>query len=251
MSVIDGPLLLAVPVAAAAGAVSFLSPCILPLVPGYLSYVTGLSGADLAHASEARQRRLMVVGSLLFVVGFSVVFTSYGAIFDTVGASLRFHQRGLDQVLGVVTIILGLAFAGALRWVPLLGREFRSHRLPAAGLAGAPLLGVLFAVGWVPCTGPTLLAVLSLSTSSNDVTAGRGAVLCFVYCLGLGVPFVLTALGLRRALGVFDVVKRHYRVVMAVGGLLLVTVGVLEVTGAWASFVISLQSRFGSSGALL
>jgi cytochrome c-type biogenesis protein len=249
VSIVDGSLLLAAPVALAAGAVSFASPCVLPLVPGYLSYVTGLSGADLAApegAGSGRRRGLVVAGACLFVLGFSVVFTSYGAFFGAVGDSLRFHQRILEQVLGAVTVLLGIAFSGLWRRIPLLTREARWHRLPTAGLASAPVLGVLFAVGWTPCIGPTLSTVLVLSASSDAATAGRGAVLTFVYCLGLGVPFLLTALAFRRALGFFAVIKRHYQAVMLAGGTLLVVVGVLEISGLWATMVIHLQDTFSS-----
>jgi cytochrome c-type biogenesis protein len=249
MSVVDGSLVLAAPVALAAGVVSFASPCVLPLVPGYLSYVTGMSGADLAATDgpgPGRRRGLVVAGAGLFILGFSLVFTSYGALFGEVGDSLRFHQRILEQVLGALTVVLGLAFSGLWRRIPLLTREARWHRLPAAGLASAPVLGVLFAVGWTPCIGPTLSTVLVLSASSDAATAGRGALLTFVYCLGLGVPFLVTALAFRRALGLFGVIKRHYQTVMLAGGGLLMVVGVLEITGLWAQLVIHLQDTFSS-----
>ncbi|MHB8339847.1 MAG: cytochrome c biogenesis CcdA family protein [Mycobacteriales bacterium] len=246
MSVVDGSLLLAAPVALAAGAVSFLSPCVLPLVPGYLSYMTGLSGADLAAAPTAGppRRGAVLAGAALFVLGFSAVFTSYGALFGEIGAELRRHQRGIEVGLGLFTIVLGLAFSGLLRVVPWLARELRPHRLPRAGLASAPLLGALFAVGWTPCIGPTLATVLVLSASTDAATAGRGALLTFAYCLGLGVPFLLTAVAFRRALGVFAIVKRHYRSVLAVGGGLLVAVGVLEVTGVWDTLLVHLQTSY-------
>lgn len=265
MSVVDGSMLVAAPVALAAGAVSFLSPCVLPLVPGYLSYVTGLSGADLAAQSGppalpappaaaapaasavSRRRGTVVYGAALFVLGFSLVFTSYGALFGEIGGQLRRHQRGIEVALGALTIVLGLAFSGLLRAVPWLARELRPHRLPRAGLATAPLLGALFAIGWTPCIGPTLATVLVLSGSTDLATAGRGALLTFAYCLGLGVPFLLTAVAFRRALGVFAIVKRHYRVVLAMGGSLLVAVGVLEVTGAWNTLLVHLQTSYSYS----
>ena len=249
-AVTDGPLLVAAPVAAAAGLVSFLSPCVLPLVPGYLSYVTGLSGADLAAAGPdpalrpegnvlvrtAVQRTRVLAGSTLFVLGFSLVFVSEGLLFGQLGALLLDHRKGIEQVLGVVTIVLGLAFMG---FVPGLQREVRIHRLPAAGLAGAPLLGVLFGVGWTPCLGPTLAAVQGLAYT--QASAGRGALLTAAYCLGLGIPFILTGLAFRRALGAFAVVKRHYAVVMGIGGGLLVVIGVLLVTGLWDTLMIHLR----------
>ncbi len=242
MSVADTPLLVAAPVAFAAGAVSF--PCVLPLVPGYLSYLTGMRGAELGQDLAGVRRRTLLPGVVLFVLGFSVVFTSYGAVFGEAGALLREHQQAVNLVLGALTIVLGLAFSGLLARVPLLAREARVHRLPRAGLAGAPVLGALFAVGWAPCIGPTLAAVLTLAASTNTASASRGAALTFVYCLGLGLPFLLTALAFRRTLGVFAVVKKHYRAVLAIGGVMLVAVGVLEVSGLWHSLIIRLQSSY-------
>jgi cytochrome c-type biogenesis protein len=243
-AVTDGPLLVAAPVAAAAGLVSFLSPCVLPLVPGYLSYVTGLSGADLAEdraqgdvlVRTAVQRTRVLAGSSLFVLGFSVVFVSEGLLFGQLGSLLLDHRKGIEQVLGVMTIVMGLAFMG---FIPGLQREVRIHRLPAAGIAGAPLLGVLFGVGWTPCLGPTLAAVQGLAYT--QASAGRGALLTAAYCLGLGIPFILTGLAFRRALGAFAAVKRHYAVVMGIGGGLLVVIGVLLVTGLWDQLMIHLR----------
>lgn len=254
MSVVTGSLLLAAPVAVAAGALSFVSPCVLPLVPGYLSYVTGMSGADVARAGPAGRtaptatrlaRRLpsrTTQGATLFVTGFTVVFVAYGALFGGIGRALIDHQQGLQRALGALTIVLGLAFAGLLGRVPVLQREFRLHRLPAAGLLGAPLLGALFALGWTPCIGPTLATVLALAESDSTATAGRGALLTAFYCLGLGVPFVGVAIGFHRAMGVLSVFRRHAQVVMLSGGLLLVVIGALELTGTWAGWVNDLRS---------
>jgi cytochrome c-type biogenesis protein len=236
-----GSLVLALPVALLAGLVSFLSPCVLPLVPGYLSYVTGLSGSDLAPDARATadapsRRRLpsvsgrVLLGSTLFVLGIAVVYVSEGAFFGHLGNKLLAHPTAVNRVGGVIAIVLGLAFVGL---VPRMQREWRVHRLPRAGLAGAPLLGMLFAVGWTPCTGPTLAVVIGLASTDNAATAGRGALLTFVYCLGLGLPFIATGLAFRHALGAFAVVKRHYRVVVWAGGLLLISVGVLLLTGVW------------------
>ncbi|HXR42415.1 MAG TPA: cytochrome c biogenesis protein CcdA [Acidothermaceae bacterium] len=234
-TVLSGSLLLALPVAAIAGLVSFLSPCVVPLVPGYIAYVTGLSGADLDDAQKRRRGRVLA-GSFLFVLGFSAVFVSLGALFGGVGANLKAHVDVLDQVLGVFVIVFGLAFMGL---IPGLQREFRFHRLPAAGVAGAPVLGVLFGVGWTPCIGPTLGAVQSLALDGSSAT--RGAVLTLAYCLGLGIPFMIVALLFRHALGALAVVKRHYALVTRLGGALLVVVGVLLVTGLWTDFVGQLQ----------
>lgn len=231
----DGTLLLAVPVALAAGLVSFFSPCVVPLLPGYLSYATGLSGADLADARRGR----MLAGSLLFVLGFSFVFVSFGALIGGVGEWLFEYQRPITIVLGSLTILLGLVFLGVLPWMQ---RDWRLHQVPAVGLAAAPLLGVLFGLGWAPCIGPTLSAVLTLSV--NEASAGRGALLSFVYCLGLGLPFIAAALAYRRMLGTVKWVRRHQRWVTAFGGLMLVVVGLLLVTGWWDVLVGWIRTWF-------
>ncbi|GAA0333840.1 cytochrome c biogenesis protein CcdA [Actinoallomurus spadix] len=232
-TVTSGSLVMAVPVAAAAGLVSFLSPCVLPLVPGYLSYVTGMSGADLGE----RRRGRLVLGVALFVLGFTVVFVSAGLAFGGFGALLQRHADVITKVLGGVTILLGLAFMG---FIPGLQRTVKSSRLPAAGVAGAPFLGALFGLGWTPCIGPTLAAVQAMAYT--EASATRGALLSFAYCLGLGVPFLLTAVAYRKALGAFGWVKRHYQAVTRIGGGLLVAIGLLLVTGLWSDLTVQLQS---------
>ncbi|HTY71738.1 MAG TPA: cytochrome c biogenesis protein CcdA [Actinomycetes bacterium] len=232
-TVTDGSLLLALPIAAMAGLVSFLSPCVLPLVPGYVSYTTGLVGADLGEARRGR----VLVGTGLFVLGFTAVFVSFGALFGGLGSWLLGHSLTIQRVLGALTIVMGLAFMGLL---PGNTREWRIHRAPVLGLAGAPLLGVLFGLGWTPCIGPTLAAVQTLALT--EASAARGALLTTAYCLGLGLPFVAVALGLRRAADGVGWVKRHYPVVMTAGGILLVTLGVLLLTGVWNQWSIELRS---------
>ncbi len=234
----SGSLALAVPVALLAGLVSFFSPCVIPLLPGYLSYATGLSGADLEQARRGR----MLAGSVLFVLGFSAVFVALGTLSGALGSWLVAWQREITLVLGGLTILLGLAFAGLVPW---LQRDWRIHRVPVVGLAAAPLLGLLFGLGWTPCLGPTLGAIITLSI--NEATAARGALLSAVYAFGLGIPFVLAGLAYRRALGAFGLVRRHQAWVSRIGGLMLVAVGLLLVTGWWADIVTWLQLRLVSS----
>jgi cytochrome c-type biogenesis protein len=272
----SGPLILAIPVAAAAGALTFLSPCCLPLVPGYLSYITGMSGAGGAAESAAvtgggtaavavsegsggvttatvttndapgsAPTGRAVAGTALFVLGFSAVFAVYGLAFGGLGHLLRAHNTGLTQVLGVITILLGLMFAGAFDRFSFAGRIFRPTARPRAGLAGAPLLGVMFGFGWTPCIGPTLTAVLALSETSG--TAARGAFLAFVYGLGLGIPFLIAAAAFQRAVNVLGFFRRNARLVSRIGGALLVVVGVLEVTGAWTSAIAWLHTHWLTS----
>ena len=304
--VTSGPLLLALPVAAAAGAVTFLSPCCLPLVPGYLSFVTGMAGAGgpaspaapasvpaasasvaegsasvagtpasvtgapasgtpvsgapasgapasgvavaappLAATAAAPPRGRVVAGTALFVLGFSVVFMAYGAALGGLGHLLTGHARVLTQVLGGLTILLGLLFAGAFDRFSFAGRIARPSARPKAGLAGAPLLGVMFGLGWTPCIGPTLTAVLALSASTG--TVARGAVLAFVYALGLGVPFLLVSFGFQVAMRAFAFFRRHARLVTRIGGAMLICVGLLEVTGAWSTFMAWLQVHWVST----
>ncbi|PYC67849.1 cytochrome C biogenesis protein ResC [Streptomyces tateyamensis] len=235
-TVLSGSLLLAAPIAVLAGLLSFFSPCVLPLVPGYLSYVTGFSAADLADAQGARRGR-MLAGALLFVAGFTAVFVSGGALFGYFGHTLRDYRHTLNIVMGVLTILMGLAFAGVLPGFST--RELRSHRRPAVGLIGAPALGVVFGVGWTPCIGPTMGSLQALSYS--QASAGRGAFLMAVYCLGLGIPFVLAALAFRKTISAFGFVKRHYQWVMRIGGAMLVAVGVLLISGGWDYLVNQLQ----------
>ena len=287
-----GPLILAAPIAAAAGALTFLSPCVLPLVPGYLSYVTGMSGTDAQRAQAATAERVAVtpdgtslpvgarasgtsagadgarppgtparratttrpsgatrgrtlLGTVLFVVGFSAVFATEGLAFGGLGLVLQRHEAGVTQVLGGVTILLGLLFAGVFDRFPVTGRIVRPSIRPRAGLLSAPLLGVLFAVSWTPCAGPTLSVVLSLSFTSG--TAVRGAVLAFIYGLGLGIPFIIVALAFQRGMTAFQFARRHAVLIARIGGGLLVLVGILEVSGAWTAAIDWLKTHWLAS----
>jgi cytochrome c-type biogenesis protein len=295
--IVSGPVLLAIPVAAAAGAVTFLSPCCLPLVPGYLSYLTGMSGAaandrpreaaaspapveaavggvsrsggalalapapagssvaapsantGAASTGSATTARLVdagtpargriMLGALLFVLGFSALYALEGVAVAGVGGTLTVHRAGLTQVLGGLIILLGLLFIGLFDRFSFTGRIVKPGFRPRAGLAGAPLLGVLFGLGWTPCTGPTLGAVLTLGFTSG--TALRGGLLAFVYALGIGIPFLIVAFAFQRGVNVFAFARRHARLITRIGGILLITVGVLEVTGAWAAAITWLQ----------
>ena len=232
-TVLSGSLVLALPVALVAGLVSFFSPCVVPLLPGYLSYATGLSGVDLEQARRGR----MVLGSLLFVLGFSFVFVVLGTLSGALGDWLFRYTRQISIALGFFTILVGVAFIGLVPW---LQRDVRIHRVPAVGLAAAPLLGVLFGLGWTPCIGPTLSAVQALAL--HEGTATRGAVLSVAYSLGLGIPFLLAGLAFRRTLGAVRWVRRHQAWVTRAGGVMLIVVGLLLVTGLWDQWVADLRS---------
>lgn len=229
-------LVAAFPLAFAAGMVSFLSPCVLPLLPGYVAFLSGTAGATASRSGRGRA----LAGSFAFVMGFSVVFVSFGALFGFIGAKLSQHQRPIQIAFGLLTIVMGLFFAG---WWPAkwLQRERRSHRLPRASVLGAAMLGALFALGWTPCIGPTLGAILGLASSSSGATALRGSILAFVYCLGLGVPFMVAALASERIVQTSRWLRRHARVLGIIGGLLLIAIGIAEVTGWWASWVLWLK----------
>ena len=284
--VASGPLIIAVPVALAAGAVTFLSPCCLPLVPGYLSYVTGMSGTEAGRAVPGGQapdgpvsdgpasvgsasvgqasggqavrssaagsaaggsvamatraaavqppgRSRVMAGATLFVLGFTALFASYGVLFGGIGATVLAHEQVVTRILGGVTIVLGLMFAGVFDRFMLTGRIVRPSWRPRAGLAGAPLLGVMFGLTWTPCAGPTLSAVLVMAGTTG--TAARGALLAFCYGIGIGVPFLIVAFAFRRGINVFGFTRRHARLVTAAGGVMLVAVGLLEVTGTWGT----------------
>ncbi|MFT4299238.1 MAG: cytochrome c biogenesis protein CcdA [Aeromicrobium sp.] len=241
-TVMSGSLALAIPVALAAGLVSFFSPCVLPLVPGYLSYVSGVGVQDLDGDRKPR----IVLGAILFVAGFSVIYVAGGALFGAVGLRLAQHQRAFAVVTGLLVIALALVFLGL---VPRLQRDWRIHAVPTVGVAIAPVLGVFFGLGWLPCIGPTLAAVLALA--GNEATAARGALLTALYCAGLGVPFVLAAFGFARFARTAGWVRRHQRGVQIAGGVLLLVVGLLLVTGWWDGLIGALQTWAGGFGAAL
>jgi cytochrome c-type biogenesis protein len=234
---ISGPLLLAAGVALLAGAISFASPCVVPLVPGYLAYLAALVGADAPAVSadeERKQGRWAVVGAaLLFVLGFTVVFVATFGTLVWLTATLTLNQDLLQRLGGVLTIAMALVFLG---WIPGLQREVRSHHVPRGGVWGAPLLGAIFGLGWTPCIGPTLSAVTTLASATGGAAA-RGYLLIAVYCLGLGLPFLLIALGARWAVRATDWVRRHGRQVQLFGGVLLLIVGLLLVTGVWGDLM--------------
>jgi cytochrome c-type biogenesis protein len=222
----DGFILLALPLAIVAGLLSFISPCVLPLVPGYLSYAAGFS--------QAKGRVLL--GSSLFVLGFSVLFVSYGALFGGLGARIAVHEEVITRVLGIFTIGLGLIFAGVF---PMM-KTFHPRISTTGGLIGAPILGFLFGVGWTPCIGPALATVQTLAFSESS--AFRGAVLSLGYCLGLGLPFIATGLFFDRSAKLRNFLTRNGRAISLIGGIFLIAIGLLQVSGAWNSLMIDLRS---------
>ncbi|WP_456845085.1 cytochrome c biogenesis CcdA family protein [Cellulomonas sp. P5_C6] len=243
-AVTSGSLLLAIPVAVIAGLVSFASPCVLPLVPGYLGYLGGMTGtADRLGASggttlvrTAPARSRVVLGVALFVAGFTAVFVALAALAGSLGGVLVEYQDQITRVLGVVVIVLGLGFLGL---IPFLQNERRVHLAPRAGLWGAPLLGITFGLGWVPCIGPTLAAILTLSLDGGS--AGRGALLAVAFCLGLGLPFLLVAIFVERSAGALAFLRRHRLAIMRLGGAMLVVLGIALVTGVWGTWSSWLQ----------
>ena len=234
-----GPLLLALALAGLAGLVSFASPCVVPLVPGYLSYLAAVVGAD-----ETPVRRWRVAGSaLLFIAGFTAVFVLGTVAVLGMTTSLISNQLVLQRVGGVITILMGLVFIG---FVPALQRDARFTPRQIAGVAGAPLLGAVFALGWTPCLGPTLTGVIAVASATDGANVARGVTLVIAYCLGLGVPFLLLALGSGWAMGAFGWLRRHGRAIQVIGGLLLIGVGVALVTGVWNDFVSFVRDAFVS-----
>lgn len=230
----SGSMLLALPVALVAGLLSFISPCTLPMLPGYLSYSTGLSGGDIATGTARRGR--MLAGAALFVLGFAVVFVLLGVFVGSVAVRLYDYRHQANIVLGVLSIVMGLAFIGLVPW---LQRDVRVHKVPAVGLAAAPLLGFLFGLGWTPCTGPTLGVITGLAYESGGAT--RGGILLAAYALGLGIPFLIVAIAWRKALVAVSWLRTHTRWVTIAGGSLMIVIGLALLTGWWTYAVQELQ----------
>jgi len=224
--IFSGVLVTAFPFAVIAGVISFLSPCVLPLVPGYLSFAAGFSVS----------RGKVLLGSFLFVLGFSAVFVSFGAVFGGLGNTLSANEEIISRILGLVTIFLGFIFYGRFPFSPTIRPKMRT----TGGLLGAPLLGVLFGVGWTPCIGPALAAVQTLAFQESS--AVRGAVLSFGYCLGLGLPFILSGLSLDKSAKLRSIIYRRGDVISKIGGVFLIAIGVLEVLGLWTQLMNSMRS---------
>jgi cytochrome c-type biogenesis protein len=223
---VGGSMALAVPVALLAGLVSFFSPCVVPLLPGYVSYATGLGAAEVIEGSGRKGR--MLAGTAGFVLGFAVIFVATGVVAGSIGRTLFEYRTEISRVAGVVIIVLGLVFAGVLR---IGQRDLRLHRVPTVGVAAAPLLGMVFALGWTPCISPTLGVVVNLGF--NEGTALRGGLLGFAYALGLGIPFILAGLAFTRVSRAVGFLRRRQQLIMQIGGILMVVVGLMLLTGAW------------------
>jgi cytochrome c-type biogenesis protein len=224
--IMDGFLLTAFPIAVLAGLISFISPCVLPLVPGYLSFAAGFSNA----------RGKLFLGSVLFVLGFSALFISYGVLFGELGARIATNEEAITRVLGVLTILMGVIFLGAFPMMPTLKPKVATN----GGLIGAPLLGLLFGVGWTPCIGPALASVQALAFQESS--AVRGAVLSFGYCIGLGIPFIASGVFLDKSEKLRKVLVKCGNKVSKVGGVLLIVIGLLQLTGLWTDLMIEMRS---------
>lgn len=235
---LDGSMWLALPVAALAGLVSFLSPCVLPLAPGYLGYVSGLSGASVEDTKRGR----MLTGTSLFVLGFTAVFVIAGLLLSRAFIWLKGDGQWLTQVLGGVVILMGIVFMGGLSFFQ---RDRKIQYQPTTGLWGAPVLGMIFGLGWAPCIGPTMAAVIAMSTAGTD-NMWRGGILAIVYSLGLGVPFILLALGFSRGMKRLAFFRKHRVFIMRAGGILLILLGLAMATGLWNDWTNQLQGWFAN-----
>lgn len=225
-----GTLLAALPIAILAGLISFLSPCVLPLVPGYVAYATGY----------ATTKGRVFLGSLLFVLGFTFLFASYGLAFGGLGSQIVEHEEILTKVLGIFTIAMGTVFLGLFPFAPTFTPKLSTQ----GGIAGAPLLGILFGIGWTPCIGPALATVQTLAFTESSAT--RGAILSIGYGLGLGIPFILSGLFLDRSRRVRSFFLRKGSLISKIGGVLLIAIGILQLTGAWGELMIELRSSISS-----
>jgi cytochrome c-type biogenesis protein len=239
--VFSGQLFLAIPIAVLAGLVSFASPCILPLVPGYLAYIGGFTdGRSSARRGDRSGRNRLLVGVALFVLGFTLVFVLTGVVFGAAGFWLNSYRDVITRIAGVVVFLMGLVFIGQFTFAQ---RTVKARWRPRMGLTGAPVLGAVFAVGWTPCTGPTLAAINSLSLTTGS--PWQGGLLALFYALGLGIPFLLVALGLNWATGAVSFLKRHIRAINLFGGVLLIVIGVLMASGLWNTWLLDLQGVIG------
>ena len=222
---LSGNLILALPIALLAGLISFASPCVIPLVPGYLTYAAGFS----------KNRGKLLMGSLLFVLGFTALFIAYGALFGTLGNTISANQRTISTVLGIFTIFMGLIFMGRIKMM----RSFKFNKVANSGLIGAPILGFLFGLGWTPCIGPALAAVQTLAIDSASAT--RGAVLSAAYCIGLGSPFILSGLYLDKSESMRKFLAVNGNRISKIGGIFLIVIGILQITGSWDYLMNSLR----------
>lgn len=262
-TIFSGSMLLAMPIALLAGFVSFASPCVLPLVPGYLGFISGLSAATvgapgrrgtgrgrgaatISLTAPSAGRGRVVLGVSLFIAGFTFVFVSIGVLAGTIGSFLVEWEDLLMRVLGVVVIIMGLAFLGAM---PFLQRERRMHLSPTVGLWGAPVLGFVFGLGWTPCLGPTLTAINALAL--NEGSALRGGVLAVLYSIGLGLPFLLIALGAQSTKRGLGFLRRHRLAIMRIGGAMLLFIGLALVSGLWGQWSRAMQGFIGGTGTVI
>ena len=227
---VSGTILAALPIAIIAGLISFLSPCVLPLVPGYVAYATGF----------ASTKGRVLLGSVLFVAGFTFIFTSFGLAFGGLGSAISSHQEVITRILGVFTILMGAVFLGLFPFAPTIKPKIST----TGGIAGAPLLGFLFGLGWTPCIGPALAAVYSLSFTESSAT--RGAILSVGYSIGLGIPFILSGLFLDKSKRVRNYLVSKGAVISKAGGVFLMVIGLMQVTGAWDQLMISLRSLISS-----
>jgi cytochrome c-type biogenesis protein len=222
---LSGNLILALPISLLAGLISFASPCVIPLVPGYLTYAAGFS----------KNRGKLLMGSLLFVLGFTALFIAYGALFGTLGNTISANQRTISTVLGIFTIFMGLIFMGRIKMM----RSFKFNKVANSGLIGAPILGFLFGLGWTPCIGPALAAVQTLAIDSASAT--RGAVLSAAYCIGLGIPFILSGLYLDKSESMRKFLAVNGDRISKIGGIFLIVIGILQITGSWDYLMNSLR----------